>query len=564
MTAPRPYSALKSALLLGLIVLTSASGCDKNKGAIPATAEGRITQMATHLPASTEAALFVGDLGELRVAMNHLGALGEAIPELTATQKQIEAQIGFDPLDANAWKQAGVPDNSAITAAFVNNRTVVMVYVEDRQKFDTTLTQKLQRSLDVSEAPKSKAIGDRQIKVLGEGDSQVAWLHDGKLAILASNVLNERFTVGDQSAAPEFLATLAATELEQSASKNPQFLQFTKGMTADYAVSAYANIQMILKNESFRKQIEEEQDPSTLTVLKRLEKEAQVAALGLKKEANTFTVTAFYGADEETNKELRQLGVPTAKSPLGPFAHDKLMIGARTALDMEKLWAYYLKNTPEAQRAQIEQTVQDVGQAAQIDLLQDLINKLSGNIGVYLYGFDAGKIMQDSSPANIIANLDGALVMQFKDGAALDALLGKFDTALPSDIVTEQGVRTLAMPNGLGNLYAKGDLLVYGTQVMRRADALSFIQGTSSRSPLSGLLGEQFSSTAPYGGVYVNVDKLSAILGLLLMGSPVGDALNQIKELALTTEANEAGISLNLRLTITPPPVSEKAAPATE
>lgn len=543
---------LSLAATVSLLAITSLAGCDKNKtDTIPATAQDRLTTMASRLPASTEAALFVGDVAQMRSSLNAINTLGDAIPELNATQKQIEAEIGFDPLDANSWKQAGIPDNSAITVAFVNNRTVIMAFVEDRQKFDTMLSDKLKKALDTTEAPKAQDVGGKQVKLMGKDADQIAWLHDGKLAILVTSVLDEKFTTGDTSPAADFAAKLVASKAPESAAKTPQFQQFLKGITPDYSLLAYANIQAILKNEAFRQEIEKNQDADAKEIITRLEKDAQIFGLGLHQQDKAFKITALYGSTDLTNKELAALGVPTAKSPFTPFAGENILLGLRTSLDTAKLWDYYMKNLPADQKEQIVSNLKQAGQQAQIDIENDVIKNLSGNIAVFLYGLNAGAIMGAmQNPEMAIKSLNLAVGVEFKSSEALDKLVTKLTGATGVEPTEQEGVKVFAVPNEMGSLYVKDNLLVFGAKELNSDDALAFINGKAPKGKLSGTLGSQFSSSEPYGGLYLNIDKISAIVSLLANGTPVAEVLGKLGEVALTSDNTEAGPALNLRFTL--------------
>lgn len=546
-------------MMLGLFALTSMAGCDKKSTkSIPGDANGRIEAMAARLPISTEAALFVGDVAKMRGTLNSVNALGDAIPELGATQKQIEAELGFDPLDANSWKQAGVPDNSAITVAFVNNRAVIMTFVEDRQKFDTMLSDKLKKALDSTEAPKTQDVSGKQVKLMGKDNEQIAWLHDGKLAIIATSVLDEQFTVGDKSAPAEFVAKLSTTEEANSAVKAPQFTQFMKGITPDYSLAAYANIQAILKNDAFKKELEANQDPSTKDIMKRLEKEAQVVGLGLHQDNNSFKVTAFYGADDATNKRLAELGKPAGDSPFGAFASDGMLLGLRTSLDTQKVWAYYMENLPADQKEEILKAFKQAGQSAQLDIEKDIINNLTGHVGVFLYGVNMGGIMGGmNNPAKIAQSLNLAVGVEFKDDASVNKLVEKIQAATGAAPVDQGGVKVIALPENLGSLYIKGKMLAFGAQELKQADAVNMLGGKSSGGQLEGVLGKSFSKDKAYGGLYLNVDKLSGIVSMLAGNSPVSDVLKKIGEVALTTDAAEGGVALNLRFTLKDAPAKK-------
>lgn len=551
----------RAALLSTTLLIASAlclTGCDK-KGTIPNDAKGRIEGMAAHLPASTEAAVFIGDVAQFRSTMTTINTtLGEAVPELAATQKQLEAELGFDPLDANAWKLAGIPDKSAVTIAFVNNRTVIMTYVEDRQKFDTMLADKAKKALDTTEAPKSEEIDGKQVKTLGTGSEQIAWLHDGKLAIIATSVLDEKLG-GDPAPANQFVARLPAVQEAQSAAKTPQFAQFMKGISTDYAVAGYANMQAALKNEAIKKEFAKEEDPNAKQLLERFEKEAQVLGFGLIQQGNEIKLTAFYGADEATNKEIAALGKPTEKSPFGGFSAENTLLGLRTAFDSQKVWAYYMKNLPADQRQQIVDGLQQASQGAGLDLEKDVINNLTGNVGLYLYGLNIGGIMAGmNDPERLVQALNLALAVQFKDEKSASLVMEKMQAALETPPTDVNGVKVVSLANNTASIYQKGNLLVIGTKEFEQATALKHIAGEAPQGKLSGALGKDFASDAPYGGLYLNIDKIGAIVGAVAGGTPVSQVLGKLSEAALTTDSNDSGIYLNLRLILKQAAMEEK------
>ena len=195
MRSQRPTTVYLSAVLVALLAL-SLVACD-NKNKIPGDAEGRVEALAQRLPASTEAVVFVGDIGKMQDTVNKLkDNIGGAVPSVEATQKQVASELGFDPLDAEAWKKAGVPieKGSGLALAFHQNRSVLMVFVEDRQKFDATLTEKFKKAAEIEGAPKTETIDDKEVKILGsDPKNQIAWLHYGKLAIIGTPVLDEKF-----------------------------------------------------------------------------------------------------------------------------------------------------------------------------------------------------------------------------------------------------------------------------------------------------------------------------------------------------------------------------------
>lgn len=542
---------------VGLLVL---SGCGNKKGSIPKDSQGRIEDMASRLPSSAEAAIFVGDIAKMRDTMNKIKTnVGSALPQVEATEKQVENELGFNPLDAESWKSAGVPESSGFTIAFVNNRTTMMVYVDDRQKFDTLLAEKLKKATDSKEAPKTETVDGVEVKIVGAGEKQIAWTHDGKLAIIATGVLDAKLG-GDQASPQKFVAGLTKTEAAKSASSTPEFEQFTKGITADYALAGYVNVSALIKNPAYIEgKKEASADPAGKQFVDMFEKQAKTVGFGLTSDGNELKISGFYGADAATNKELVAFSKSSAKSPFGAFATDNILLGLRTAVDMEKSWAYYMKNMPEDQKKQIQEQLKQANQASGMDIEKDVINQLSGNIGVFFYGIDIGALMGGmNNPMAALNGLDLAIGIQFKDAKAIDKILAVAtkqggEAATPKELPEDKSVKYIAAPDGSVKLFIKDNMLLVGTKKFANQTAADALNGKATGAKLAdkgGNLGKAFGSDDPYNGLYLNVNKVNAIVSALAAGNPAQKVLEKLDEASINTEATDNGGLLHIRLTL--------------
>jgi hypothetical protein len=541
-------------------------GCDK-KGKIPGDAKGRIEGMASVLPKGTEAALFVGDIGKMRETMTTVkSTIGDAVPQLEATQKQVESEIGFDMFDAKAWEGAGLSDKTGFTVAFVDNRLAMVAYVNDRQKFDTFVAEKAKKATESSEAPKTEDVDGKQVKIVGKDDKQIAWVHEGKLAILATSVL-EKEMGGDTSTPQKFVVTLSKLESGASAAGTPQFKQFQKAFDSSYGMAGFANAKAIIENDGYKKNREGMvADPAGKVSIEWFEKHAEVIGFGVGQEGDQLEASFFLGADDATNKKFVELSKSTAKMPWAGFATDGIFLGLRTSVNMEKFWPFYLESMTPEQKQQVEAALAEAKKNTGIDIQKEVLEQATGNIGVFFYGLNVGAAMGAAQNPMAAANaLNLAVGVQFKDAKALQSLVDKLvaksaeaggppmkPVPVKVDGKDVSDANVIATPDGSIKVVIAGDLLVVGTKELSEADAYKYIKGNSGAKSLSdagGALGKDFASDKPYNGLYVNVEKVTTLVSAFAAGSPPEKVLKKLSEASLTSENTDNGSFVHLRIT---------------
>ncbi len=548
---------------LGAFALT---GCDKDK--MPDTAEARVQDMAEHLPKSSEGAIFVGDVSEMRTTMNLVkGSVGDVVPQMEATQKQLTDQVGFDPLDENAYKQAGVYPNSGAAVAFVENRSAMMVYVKERQKFDAALTAQAKKAFEIDSAPKSEKKGELTIKVLGtEPSKQIAWTHAGKLAIIAAPVV-ESEVEGEIKPVADFIASLANTKKAESVATTEQFKTFSKAVDASYALGAYINVKALIANPTYQAKREElaksEQEKNSL---KEFEEIGEVLALGVTSEGTEVRIDAFFGADDKTNKLVMKHGPSEATSPFDGFATEAILLGLRTSLKPGITWTSYKESLGEQRLNAVKQQMASTEQQLGIDIEKDIIANLTGNAGLFFYGINIGAAMGAAqNPMAALKALNLAVGVQFKDDKAMMEVANKIvakaaeanpDVKMRAVVVDGKEVAEIRVvaPDPSMKFFFGKDLMVFGTQDLTEQAGYEYIMGKSSEAKLSEGktdIGKSFGAPKPYNGLYVNVDKLNTIVSALAPpNNPAVKVLKKIDAASLTFDASEIGMTTSLRFNL--------------
>lgn len=549
-----------------LMIATSAAlvGCKSDKKAsIPGDAQGRIEGMASVLPQSTEAAIFVGDIGKMRKTMLAIkDTVGEAVPQLEATQKQVEAEIGFNPLDAKAWETAGLSDSTGFTVAFVNNRLAMIAYVNDRQKFDTFVTEKAKKATGATAAPTSEDVGGKQVKIITEGDKTIAWVHEGKLAILATSVM-EKEMGGDMDDAKTFVTKLAALKSDASASATPQFKQFDKAFDDSYGIVGYANAKNIIAHKGYKDgRAELVSDPMAKPSVEWFEQHGEVMGFGAGMDGNEMEVSFFFGADEATNKQLAEVAKTDAKMPWTGFATEEVLLGFRTSVNMDKFWPLYMKNLPEAQATEVKNALAKAGTDLGVDIEKDVVGNMTGNIALFFYGINIGAAMGAAqNPMAAARALNLAVGIQVKDGKKLEDVVTKLSAKAGPDMSPQalmidgkaiDGAKIIKLPDDSIKVIMKDDLLIIGTKELSDKAAYSYMTGKGDTAKLTdkgGVLGKAFGSDKPYNGLYINVEKLETIVSAFAAGSAPAKVLKKLDEASLSSENTDNGVFMHLRVT---------------
>ena len=171
--------------------------------------------------------------------------------------------------------------------------------------------------------------------------------------------------------------------------------------------------------------------------------------LGLTSEGQELKLTTFFGADEATNKKIAAFGQSGAKAPWSGFITKDLMVGIRTTLDMDKLWAFYKESIPAEQREKVMADLKRGGTRMGVDIEKDVIANMTGNFGVFFYGLDLGGAMGGmNNPGQIMQSLNLAIGVQFKDKASLDAVIKKVSEKAGEEFSPKPVLRRRGHPHG--------------------------------------------------------------------------------------------------------------------
>ncbi len=571
--------------MVGAITALALTGCDK-KGEIPKTADARVEDFASRLPATAEGAVFVGDVDKLDKTLATIKtSAGPAAQQLDVAQEQLAAQVGVDLLKPASWGEAGL-SRSGMAAGVVGKQITLMAYVEDRQKFDALFAEKAKGAINATEAPKSETIDGKQVKVLsGAEGKQLAWLHEGKLVIIGTSAMEGESPVS----AGQLVASMAKQDAKQSAASTEAYKQFTSGLKG-YDITIYGNPTALMQNPEFARAIADESDPNAQRTADWFKANAKSLGIGIKTEDRDVLVSGFFGSTKDFNDKIADLGKSASKSPFEGFATEDVALGLRMSVNFEKGWAFYKEAMTEEQRKEIDQAIQEAGQALEMNVEEEVLKNFDGQLGVFLYSVDlAGAMGATQNPNALPEAINAVIALQFKDADKANAMVGKLvakATPPPMPPINEDGtlgelpapvavvpralegdIKGYAIGGDAATIFVKDALVVIGTKAVPDAQIIAAIAGKPAKAKLSASAnpqGKDFGDSAPYNGLYLNVQRVGQLIGPMaaMAGPEFGQLVKSVDSISVVNDANSDGLYLHLKARLMANAAAPAAAPA--
>jgi hypothetical protein len=581
------------ALLSLSIMLVAGLGCDAlgcGGGDVPGTASDRVEDMASHLPQKTQMSFVVGDLEGMRTSLSTArDTIGDAIPT-DLIQEQAKNELGIDVFDAESWKKSGIAKNGGLTLAVYNKRPVLVTYIADQQKFEKAFSDQLKKSMGIEGMVKNEKVGGADVKVLGSSDKEgsedqtVAWAYDGKTVVAVfpeSDALAEITTDGEATGAKEAVAALIGLKSDKSLASLASYKKFNKALASEQSMAVFINANEALTEDRMAA-LDQSGDPMTRLAAPWFKENVDAIGMSMHVENNTMTFRTWADLPEEIIKRAQQIMTPAGENPMEGFATANTLMGLRFSVDMPKLWAFYKETLPKEQRDQLDAELATASKQMKLDVEKDIINQLTGNMGVLFYGIDKSVIEQAGGnamraimmqPFKMLAVL---VPIQFKDKASLEKVvtaLNETSGGLATRSTVKDDVEVFKMKNvtqARGQLFLQDDLLVYSTNAFSDESVYQYITGKREEKKLTDAdkldKGEQFATDEKYNGLYVNFLRAQNQLGdVVAQAQPqAAEYLKKAEEAALTTSVDDNGAYLDLTIDLTPAAKADKKAEKSE
>jgi hypothetical protein len=538
------------------------TACDKGpkKGELPKKDADRVASFANYLPASTEAMLVIGSIENFQKAAERISATLESInPDLKAQRQEAEKELGFTLTDAKSWADTGIDTKGGVAVAPVAGRIVMMTYVSDRQKFDSFLTEKYKKSSgEESAAPKVEKVGELEVKALGKEGQELHWAHDGKLVVLITKPMEDKFKTDEKPG--QIIERLVKKTGKESMASTAEFKRFADAYDASYAITGFLNAKAVMSSPLFKDGLDDmAKDEQSKEGLEWLKKNAEIAGLGLAVVGDEIKLNALFGGSADFQKTVLSMGQGVPASPFDGFANNSTMLGLRVAVNGSAAWQAYKAVLPKEQAEEITKALKNASEASGIDVEKEFIENLSGNFGFFLYGADIGALAAMSDPTAALKSVSFALALEFKDNAKLTAALDKIISKAPPGEINAKdvsGAKVYPLPDNMGAFYVKDKLLAFASQPVKEDAAVGYLDGKTSDKKLSSdgkALGKAFGDKKGFNGLYLNITKIAEIASMVAAGNPVVQGLKKIEEASLSYDSKAQGLTMELRVLLAPP-----------
>lgn len=549
-------------------------GCGDKSAEIPKTPMARVEQMTSKIPSGADSVMVISDLDAMRGSMN---LIKNRLPEtgvVETMQKQIQVQFGIDLLDAESYKRAGLAPDSSAVGAIHRSRLLVLLYVDNRQNFEKVLVEKAKNAFQIEAVTKTETVGKHQMKVLSEDPAtQIAWMYQGKMALISMPATDPRGVLED-GAATLVLSEVADSKKESSLWSHRGFQDFKTALVENYPVALYMNATESLKSDAVKAQLEAE--PNAKAVTDWVQENVTFVGAGLIGEGDEVRVKGYVGMKPETLAKVKQAQKLDAKADWSSYATEKLMLGLRLALNIPQGYELVLASMPEDDARGIRRTLKMAGDRLAVDVEQDVLQQLSGHIGVFFYGIAGNpmSLMRAQNPSDIARQVGLMAVVKFKSAEAVQALLAKIVanaggavtvrpfTNLPDDENFQ--VLSLNDQSASGNFFIHGDTVAFATTAFGDEAMHNYLTGERDDKKLADIksldLGKEFVTSDAYNGLYFYSARAQDNLGGPLAMGGVGQILGAIEEASLVFDADEQGTFGQLTIDLSPS--TETDAPA--
>jgi hypothetical protein len=454
------------------------------------------------------------------------------------------------------------------------SRVVFMTYVENRQQFEQVLAEKAKAAFQIQSVTKTEDVGGFKMKVLSDNPGmQIAWLYDGKIAKVVMPATSTEGALNDGSASL-VLADIAGTKKETSLASSQGFKAFQKDLAGPFTVSLFVNSDAYIDSPENKKLAQE--DPNMEVISTWAKANMNYAGLGAKLSGDTLDVRANMGLKAEKNKVFTDAVASSFKFDWSGYATENVLLGIRLGFDWQKVWNIFLDGMPEEERRSALRELKMAGEGVNLDMEADVLNQLTGNVGVFFYGLGGGaKGLMGGNTAAILQNAGLMAVIQMKSPEAVTNLANKVMSPLAAlatlrpvtvDDVTVEGWQVIEFnqPDSPGRIFLNGDRIILSSMAFSEKSVVQYGTDKRDEKRLKDVAtldkGAEFGAPEAFTGLYFNSIRARNNLGGFLMLVPEAQLLNFIQEASLKFGVDGAGAFTQLKVDLEPK--AEGAAPA--
>ena len=569
--------SLMALLLVALFVLQT--GCDGCREDVDDDAQERIDALSTFVPATTDAAIIVPEIGAFPQTVDHLfKRLEHFNPQARAPESALRQNLGLHLSDPESWDQAGFDLDGSLMISMVGSRPVLTAHIDDSNAFETYIVGRLRQMFDTQTSIERQDYGDRRFRTSGTGPSDdMAWFIDGHTVVLVmppADTLDVFATGSAASVATE----LGGVDEDNALRTSPAFQDFRRGIDTDYPISFFVDVNRYLERDI------DESDSLGMSGLNDLIRSAAQwsqdnaggAGFGLKTDAETIQFRGYAAGDEEILAQAAEAYQAEADLDWAHFLTDQTTLATRTSFDLSSTVETYLESLPDDHRRNIQREMTEMGRDLDMDFDDDILGAFSGHTQFIFYGFGEGisrvatALMGGQIERGIQNGLAAtrlALNVHFDDIDKVEALLGVAEEHVAGLYHHRNSATAEDDDNGDEDngddaqstpIHSKihGNTFSLFTAAIDADMADDLIAGESGATPLADSdhpLGQRFATDDALNGLYLNFSNLRSNMRNIPLLAGYTSTIDALHELMITAEVEDHGIYLDATLQFSDP-----------
>ena len=553
---PSTAATLAAALtVIGALLSSGCAGCSSKEslGYVPHDAP-----MVVVVPKVSSALEHLKGL----VGKFKKGLLSSAL--LSKPRDAIKGEFDIDLENPSSLKKHGIDPNRALVIGTSQEKMLSLIFgITDEAAFDKYVRQQVGKRLSGGATFKVKDLSGVKVTLVmleGRESPVAAWTFAKKLVIVAGG------KSGDPGA---YVAKL--TKLEKSIADNPGFKHVRKRIGKQDVVVYFdgGGLRGAARKES-EKALQEASDWMKKYIKERQKTSDAVLSyfkgggFGVRISANEVALRGYYAAPGEKAKQLAAIlrgrgDAPDFGKVIGP---DALVVG-RMSLDIKKLMERALELMPTRRRKRIFRRTKWLEREHNINIDKDLLPLFAGRFAGALYAPKASALRSPPrSPAELTEALPSVLMAQISDEKKAAELLTRLERFL-----VMKGLDVRPKTVGKRKIYT---LEIEGTPIVSWTLAKKMVVlATAKRMDPTlkliddggdNVLGQVQSKAAKRAlaaddGIVLNANLGKIVdlgrgfdlgMELKLMLAPVMSTLDRFKDVTLSFEVEEDGITAEL------------------
>ncbi len=568
--------ALLLVALLGLSL--GCDGCSSDD--VDDDAQERIDALSTLVPATTDAAIIIPEIGALPSTLDHLFQRAEHFnPNARAIESGLRQNLGLHLSDAESWDEAGFDLDGSLMLSMVGSRPVLAAHIDDDNAFETYIIGRLRQMFDTQTAIESQDYGERRFRTSGSGPSDdMAWFIDDSTVVLVFPP-SETIDIFETGSAASVASELGAVDDETNLTTSPSFQDFRNGIDTDYPISFYVDI---------NRYVDRDIDESTSLGLSGLndvirsvaqwsEENAGGAGLAVQTDENSITFRGYAAGDEDVLAQAREAYHSDADLDWGHFLTDRTTLATRTSFDLAATIDTYLESLPDEERRSIQREMTEMGRDLDLDFHDDILGAFSGHSQFVFYGLggDLDGVVQNILTGQVVEGVRNALAqtglvfnLHFTDMDKMEVLLDlaednaqgmmerrparhQGDDSDDVDLIT--AVDADLIP---AQLLIHGDTASLFTTGIGESSAYEYVTGQRDDTLLADSdhpLGQRFADADTANGLYLNFSNLRSNMRNITFLAGYTSTIAALHELLITADVADHGVYVDASLQFSDP-----------